>query len=281
MDSKPYLQLAKQVYKAFYMDEEQVELLALWLFINQSSEEHGHFLAGELFEETFAEALPKHPFSAPTWKYVLLMIYALDFAEFKPEIPFKKIHENYFSNAVKQWLVLFEKDIGPLSPREKGTLYQRIYKLSLLEQVLPSLQDIYPVFGNENNLLIVETQSNFSRIFEKMWQQFSLSLPNFATEEMKETLMIWSFQHAPLHQLLPKVTIYGKTNLPAMNMQQIGKILQYVLVNEANIVFTTDKEQADLIISTETSSSTVLISPFLTKKDIQTVKNYIQKLNNL
>lgn len=108
-------------------------------------------------------------------------------------------------------------------------------------------------------------------------EQFISSSSDFANEEMKTTFMIWSFQHIPLHQLLPTITIYWKNNLPTINTLQIGKILQYRLINDANIIFTNDEKEADLILSTENYDSAILVSQYLTKKDIQTVKKFIHE----
>ncbi len=276
VEPEHYLKLAKLVYEAFYIDEEQPDLFALWLFINHYSNNNGNYLEENLFEESFSIDLPENHFSTNSWKYVLLIMYGLDFANFVPETSFEIIHENRFSVAIKQWLVLFEKNIGSLLPKEKESLYRRMHKYVLLEKILPTLKDVQLIFGIQNSLLIEETQIHFWRVFEKMWQQFSYSLPDFATEELKDILMIWSFQYTSLKRLLPTVTIYWKSNLPRTNICQIGKILRYGLVNEANILFTNKIEEADLILSTEISSSAIVVSPMLTKRDIQTVRNCVR-----
>ena len=276
VEPEHYLKLAKLVYEAFYIDEEQTELFALWLFINQYSDNHGYYLEENLFEESFSVDLPENYFSINSWKYVLLIMYGLDFADFVPKTSFEVIHENHFSNMVKQWLRLFEKNVCSLLPKEKETLYRRMYKCNLLKRILPTLSDIHQVFGTQNSYLIEETQPYFVCVFEKMWQQFSSSLPKFETEEIREILMTWSFQYTPLQELLPTITIYWKSNLPTMNVCQIGKILQYRLKKEANVFFTNEAEKADLILSTETSNdSAITVSPLLTKKDIQTVKDFV------
>lgn len=277
VEPEHYIKLAKLVYEAFYIDEEQPDLFALWLFINHYSNNNGNYLEENLFEESFSIDLPENHFSTNSWKYVLLIMYGLDFANFVPETSFEIIHENRFSVAIKQWLVLFEKNIGSLLPKEKESLYRRMHKYVLLEKILPTLKDVQQIFGIQNSLLIEETQIHFWRVFEKMWQQFSSSLPKFETEEIREILMTWSFQYTPLQELLPTITIYWKSNLPTMNVCQIGKILQYRLKKEANVFFTNEAEKADLILSTETSNdSAITVSPLLTKKDIQTVKDFVR-----
>jgi len=133
INADSYLNLAGKVYEAFNIEGKQhIDVFALWLFVNQCSDENNFYLEENIFEESFAVDFLENQFSVGSWNYILLIMYGLDLENFIPNTSFEIIHENQFFTGVKQWLVLFEKEICPLLPQDKERMFIRYLELKII-----------------------------------------------------------------------------------------------------------------------------------------------------
>uniref|UniRef100_UPI00403F9948 helix-turn-helix domain-containing protein n=1 Tax=Candidatus Enterococcus willemsii TaxID=1857215 RepID=UPI00403F9948 len=276
-DMKNYHQLSQQVCQAFYItpELEQRNILSMWLFINQQSEDLDKGLAKDYFEENYENYLPNELFSSNTWKYILLVMYALDFFNFEPELTFERMHQHQFSEITNQWMLLFEKYIHTLSSEEKASLILTMYKYELFHRILPNYREATFNFNPTNEETIKDDYPYFYLTLNRMWNELashsSLSIPKI----VKDLLFSCTFQLASPEDLFPVVRCYLYSSLPQRNQQQLEKMIQYQLLSTAKIIFVTEESHADILFTTNASREGNLISVPLVEKDYIYIKNII------
>ncbi|WP_414841553.1 helix-turn-helix domain-containing protein [Enterococcus saccharolyticus] len=280
LKSEKYCALSQQICEAFYIvpNAEQIDMLGIWLFINYQSDELGKKLEPNLEEQYPTIVLPKHEMSSDTWEFVLLIMYSLDLLPFEPELSFEKIHYNYFSDITRQWLRFFEHNVRYLLPEEKQALYLQMYKLAILNRIVPIFDEVRTVFSVVDETTIKEMYPYFWRDFEKSWQEFIRHYGLSGNQMCKQVILAWTLQYAPHERLFPSVTIYFQSSLSQMNQCLIKKTIHAKLSNTAAITFVSEKARADLILSTESAKYGILINSKLSEKDFAHIKEEIKKL---
>lgn len=278
IESEEYLVLSRRLCRAFYLtpEKENIEVLALWLFINNQSQ----LLKKEL-EEMFINAeylmeLPQNQFSKPVWAYLLIVMYSLDFIHFEPNLTFENLHQNNLEEPTNEWIELFEENVRDLNKKEKNELYLQVYKRLILENIVP-LRDIYTIFKAPIQTKIQYDSPYVANLFEYLWKKFNLKYPQLATEVNRLYFLDAYFSFFPPNLLVTTVCCRWHSSLSLDRLHQMEKIIQYELIKVAKIVFVDSHELAEIVISTESSKEGILIDPTLSKKDILFLRDKIKK----
>lgn len=169
--AEKYLEKGQKICEKFYTvpDKERLEVFALWLMINQQSENQGNRISSELLEEAYGpEQLSDENYPPATFNFLLLLTYSLEIFNFEPYLTFEKIHRNQFSEGVKKWIELFEKNIRMLSRIEKEYFFHAFYKNDVVHNIIDYQNDIKQVIQKFDSRSF-QNQTYFYRVFEELW----------------------------------------------------------------------------------------------------------------
>jgi hypothetical protein len=280
IDSEKYLKLGQQICEAFYIftDNEYMEILGIWLFINQQSDQLGKPIESNVFENFTSIVLPDSELTLDTWEFILIVMYVLDLVDFEPELNFEKIHQNSFSDSARKWLLFYENRVRQMMPKEKENLYLQMYKLSILDQIVPTSEKVKAVFSIFDEAKVQEIYPYFWIEFEKMWEAFVSQYTLLDTKKYKQVFLEWTLQYASKEKLFPIIQMYLKSSLPKTEIQLMKKTIEHKMLNTAQIVFVSEEKIADITLSTETTQKDMLINANLTEKDFSVIKEGIMKL---
>ncbi|MHC5269444.1 helix-turn-helix domain-containing protein [Enterococcus sp. LJL98] len=280
MEKEEAFAVANQVCEVFYEQPSQlkVDVLALWLAIHQQANRQGEKMTQNPFSEKYPESiLLNRTLSESTWNYLLLVMDALDLIPFEPRLTFESLYQNPFSQAVKSWLGLFERQIQRVSKQEKKDFYRQMYRLSVLNQLTRNQKDIDVIFRHlpERG---PDSFPYFQMKFDQTWQQFQSEQPEKSQQIDREFLRNWSYQVARDETLLPTIPCYWHSSLTNQTQKKLAKELQWRLKNEVNFCFTSDAQQAVLQLSTESQAKGLPIATPLSEHDVEQVRQAVYDL---
>ncbi|MFC7056592.1 hypothetical protein ACFQOY_12630 [Enterococcus alcedinis] len=275
MTSK-YIDLSKQICQQFLLapQDASIEILALWLFINQKLGVENDAIQSVYVEDWYKDiTLPEKEMPKEMWNYVLLVMYALGFFEFEPKLTFERLHENRFSETGSKWLTLFEKHVRFLTTEEREIINKMTYKYSVIESVLPTFRETNEIMGLTKKEHVEIEYPYFKHLFSKIWAEFIAVFPEKNTASMREILSSISFGFMTEDELFPVVSFCWSSRFSSENLKQMEKIIQFKLTDRANIVFVEDVETSDFTLSTESSTKGIFVTQNLSNRDIDILRN--------
>ncbi|MEG0293299.1 helix-turn-helix domain-containing protein [Enterococcus sp.] len=271
-----YIDLSKQICQQFSLapQDASIEILALWLFINQKLGVENDAIQSVYVEDWYKDiTLPEKEMPKEMWNYVLLVMYALGFFEFEPKLTFERLHENRFSEMGSKWLTLFEKHVRFLTTEEREIINKMTYKYSVIESVLPTFRETNEIMGLTKKEHVEIEYPYFKHLFSKIWAEFIAVFPEKNTASMREILASISFGFMTEDELFPVVSFCWSSRFSSENLKQMEKIIQFKLTDRANIVFVEDVETSDFTLSTESSTKGIFVTQNLSNRDIDILRN--------
>lgn len=289
VDSQENLQQAEKIchYLAIEPSQTRIDLLALWLFINQKSIENQKPLALGVVTNQFKTQITcpnfLENFEEPDWHFYLAILEALEFISLKENDNFQAEHENKFSEATRHWIASYEEHVAELTIAQKEQVTKMMYHLSLLDEVLVLEGDVYTSFEVINEEKWRTSYPNFASRFAKFWSDFSKAAPEESRDFVKAKSLLLCFDLIPEELLYQKVSLCLLSNASLNKQTQIKRHLKNQLQNKAALTFVERPKAADLVIQTEDitgkkvkDSNQVILSTVLSRQDILTVAKALE-----
>lgn len=276
IDGAGFLEMSQQICDTYYDEskEERLEVLALWLFVNLHSESLGKRITREMFDASYSILYTNDQCSPETWRYIFLVIYGLDFFDFAPILTYEALQQNKYSEMAKDWLSLFEKNVRTVTKEEKEQFFIQVYQYSLIESVIDAPEVFDSVFHLANPLMF-QSYNYYSLVFERLWELFIQQQGYVENCVNKERVKSWTFQLMLTQELVPNLHCAWRTNLPSSAIMRLEKVLQWELMQVANLHFVADCEQADLILSTEPTTQGIALAEVPSEQDFTRLKKAI------
>jgi ribosomal protein S25 len=277
IEKETYLMLSRSVCQAFYLTpaKQNIEVLALWLFINLHSQSLGKELEITFDKQAYMLELPQSDCSQSDWTYFLFVMYSLDFINFEPQLTFEILHQKEIEEVINEWIALFEQHVHVLNKNEKKQLYIKRYKRLLLEKMIP-LKDIYTIFKLSSQVRSETNNPYAASVFNHLWRLFIRKFPHLSTELNRRYFLDTCFYFGSSESLVAPVYCRWHSSLSVERLQQMEKIIQHDLMKLAKVTFVESHDSA-VVISTESPQAGILIDPMLSKRDLTFLKEEIKK----
>lgn len=291
IDSREVLEQGAKICRYLYLEptSTRIDLLALWLFINQKAIQNNHLLGKNTVVKEFETKImvPSflEAFEKEDWHFFLAILQGLELIVMDETENFEAEHDNKFSEATHCWIELFENQFMALDIVSKENLTKMMYKSVVLDSVWPLAGELYTFFISVDEAELQELYPTFMSTFDQFWTDFTRKHPEMDNLFMRKRSLLYSFKFISDSQLIPTFSVYLYSNLPVIKQDQIKRYLVNRLKNEADLVFVDKVKSADLIFQTEDNakltndpSHLVTLSREVTHQDVAAIKRVIKTL---
>ncbi len=292
----PFIQSEVVVKKArqlcYYLGiepkEATIDLLALWLHINEKAIKLNQLLDEKVRNELFKTKKVKptflNLFEAKDWHYFLKILNGLDFISLAEIENFQAEHENKFTADTASWIDLFEKHFAGLEIVQKESLVKMMYKNALLDDILPLAGELFSGFIPVNEQELTARYPQFMTHFSDFWREYCQKTPRMANDFVEKRSLLFCFLFASDQEFLPVLSVCLLSNLMLVQQAQIKRHLSQQLKNTVALSFVELPSLAELVLETSDYSKDegpgdhVTISPILSYHDIDSITKAVKFL---
>lgn len=290
---KDYLLQTNQIfhYLNLSLNENEIEYLSIWVFVNQHAIEEGFLLndVPELagFFENY-KFIDKPNFlidwEENDWKFFLLCLYTLDYISLGKAVEIKK--GNPFSKEIEQWIACFERHYFFMTKEQKRFIEKKLAKQLQCDSMTKLETDMMPFLENLDISYLEKRYPIYFSHFDKFWQSFLEVEPIYANRpSIKHASLLNCIYFVPLLTFMPEVSIFLCTNTSKAHRHLLKEKID-VHLKDRNIKFEENIHFADIIVTTINSleavsdqQTVIQVRPSLPKNDLNRIKATVKKRN--
>lgn len=290
---KDYLLQTNQIfhYLNLSLNENEIEYLSIWVFVNQHAIEEGFLLneGPELagFFENY-KFIDKPNFlidwEENDWKFFLLCLYTLDYISLGKAVEIKKV--NPFSKEIEQWIACFERHYFFVTKEQKRFIEKKLAKQLQCDSMTKLETDMMPFLENLDISYLEKRYPIYFSHFDKFWQSFLEVEPIYANRpSIKHASLLNCIYFVPLLTFMPEVSIFLCTNTSKAHRHLLKEKID-VHLKDRNIKFEENIHFADIIVTTINSleavsdqQTVIQVRPSLPKNDLNRIKATVKKSN--
>lgn len=270
IDATEYLFLAKRVTLACSSEEQQnIEVLAMWLFVNLQAGKQNYALENNLSLETFDLILPASDILPQDWEYILTVAFVLSLLTIEPQWDFERLYESQEADLSRFSFDLFEKYFRKLTVQEKQKIAKQLYRHYLGKQL--GVEQL--LFTAIDQSVISAHHPLLNKKFEQLWQEWSAKAPELTSEALQQEYFHLCYRYADSETLFPIVRVKMQSSLPKETVNHIQLQISHYLKNSATVVF--GAEPADFTMTTEENAQGIQINSVLSMKDLEYIRQHV------
>lgn len=296
-----YIQQAKEITaylsdQFFYkkLDESQIQLLALWLYLTSMSEARSRevtFTKEQAIIIKNMKAIEKpvglSQWSISNWQFLLVGLYCFQLSDFpiREDVfgtaPLSNKHQAFGYN----WIRTFQENFVQLNQQQRAYLKHQLHRIYVADNFMRVDQQVFPTLNYNNIFQLKERYPGYSMRFENFFNELSSYYPDLQLADFKVKFLRICLALYPLKKTLLTIKVLYFSSQYSNFDETAKENLKIYFSNRYHLFFTDDPEEAEVIISTvdqenfteaQMERAIFIRSPFL-EKDLVNIDQALKR----
>lgn len=283
---------AKAICSTLYIEPKPIliELIALWLYINEISNKLGFSLESMNLATYFNDSIiEKHRVSGMNleeWYFFLMSLYALDILNLSLFLNFEKIHNHPYTELANTWTWQYQEYFSTLSTEDQIWVRLTFQKCAILKKFNLMSQELSHVFSPISYYETALRYPEFIKKFEVFYSEITDLIGKSDQEYFKIKSLDLCLRFTSPKQMAMNITVSLMTPLSSDAANRIKRQLKNSFLNRINLSFSDDIGEVDVILTTEeflespkfAGKEILVIRPVLSSQDLQFIEERLYAL---
>lgn len=296
-----YIEQAKEIMaylsdQFFYkkLEESQIQLLALWLYLTNMSESKSREAAFTKEQATIIKNMKSiekpaglSQWSISNWQFLLVGLYCYQFSDFPiREDVFETAHlPNKYHAFGYNWIRIFQENFVQLTQQQRSYLKYQLHRIYVADNFMRVDQKVFPTLNYNNIFQLKEHYPGYSMRFENFFSVLGSYYPELQLADFKVKFLRICLALYPLEKTILTIKVLYFSSQYSNFDDTAKENLKIYFSNRYYLLFTDDPEEAEVIISTvdqenftevQLKRAIFIRSPFL-EKDLMNIDRALKK----